>query len=234
MKDTELQFDRTCHVPYSKPCKKQIQAKIALHYPETEQDEIWEKVQKQYVGFLSDWRTDLGGKKNFHNGAGGTYDCIALMAYYTVCRSVTDLNEIEEMESELFLPAFRLLSKFVDCNRPFFKMQMYKSFANAKRQCDSWHDYEMYVAPFDEDKPIYYEFTACPAAEFAKRHELLEIMPALCNPDYAAMELIHARLVRKTTCSNGCKCDYTICGDKDPYLNEHPEYRDELGYRRNK
>lgn len=234
MKDTELQFDRTCHVLYSKPCKKQIQAKIALHYPETEQYEIWEKVQKQYVGFLSDWRTDLGGKKNFHNGAGGTYDCIALMAYYTVCRSVTDLNEIEEMESGLFLPAFRLLSKFVDCNSPFFKKQMYKSFANAKRQCDSWHDYEMYVAPFDEDKPIYYEFTACPAAEFAKRHELLEIMPALCNPDYAAMELIRARLVRKTTCSNGCKCDYTICGDKDPYLNEHPEYRDELGYRRNK
>lgn len=41
MKDTELQFDRTCHVLYSKPCKKQIQAKIALHHPETEQDEIW-------------------------------------------------------------------------------------------------------------------------------------------------------------------------------------------------
>lgn len=33
---------------------------------------------------------------------------------------------------------------------------------------------------------------------------------------------------------NGCKCDYTICGDKDPYLNKHPEYRDEAGYRRNK
>ena len=234
MKDSRLQFDRTCHVLYSKPCKKQIRAKIALHYPETEQNEIWKKVQEQYVDFLSDWRTDLGGKKNFHNGAGGTYDCIALMAYYTVCRSVTDLNEIEEMESELFLPAFRLLSKFVDCNRPFFKRLMYKSFSNAKLKCDKWNDYEMYVAPFDEDKPIYYEFTACPAAEFAKRHELLEIMPALCNPDYAAMELIHARLVRKTTCANGCKCDYTICGDKDPCLNAHPEYRDESGYRRNK
>ena len=30
-----------------------------------------EKVQRQYVEFLSDWRTDLGGRKNFHNGAGG-------------------------------------------------------------------------------------------------------------------------------------------------------------------
>lgn len=30
------------------------------------------------------------------------------------------------------------------------------------------------------------------------------------------------------------KCDYMICGDKDPYCREHPEYRDEQGYRRNK
>ncbi len=73
MKDSELQFDRTCHVLYSKPCKKEILAKIALHYPEAEREAVWEQVQRQYVAFLSDWRTDLGGKKNFHNGAGGTY-----------------------------------------------------------------------------------------------------------------------------------------------------------------
>lgn len=36
------------------------------------------------------------------------------------------------------------------------------------------------------------------------------------------MELIRARLVRTTTCANGCKCDYTICGDKDPYLKITP------------
>ena len=65
-------------------------------------------------------------------------------------------------------------------------------------------------------------------------NDLLDVMPALCNPDYLGMELIHARLVRQTTCSNGCRCDYTICGDKDPYINEHPEYRDAAGYRRNK
>ena len=27
---------------------------------------------------------------------------------------------------------------------------------------------------------------------------------------------------------------YTICGDQDPYVKEHPEYRDEAGFRRNK
>ena len=77
MKDDELLFDRKSHVLYSKPCKKEIQTKIVLHYPEAERETVWEKVQRQYAVFLSDLRTDLGGKKNFHNGVGGTYDCIA-------------------------------------------------------------------------------------------------------------------------------------------------------------
>ena len=51
-------------------------------------------------------------------------------------------------------------------------------------------------------------------------------MPALCNVDYASMELLHAKLVRTTTCVDGCRCDYTICGDKT-VLKGHPEYRDE-------
>ena len=100
--------------------------------------------------------------------------------------------------------------------------------------CDKWHDYEMSVAPYDKDKPIYYEFTSCPAAEFAIRHGLTDIMPALCNVDFASMELLHAKLIRTNTCVNGCRCDYTICGDKDPYVKSHPEYRDEAGFRRNK
>ena len=234
MKDRELQFDRSCHVLYSRPCRKQIRQKIALHYPAEAQEAVWERVQRKYVEFISSWRTDLGGKKNFHNGAGGNYDCVALMAYYVVCREVTSLAEIEEMEAALFLPSFRLLSRFVNVNRPLFKRLLYKAFMNAKRQCDKWGDFKMNLAPFDADGPIYYEFTECPTAEFAKAHGLLEIMPALCNPDFKGMELLHARLVRKTTCANGCRCDYTICGDRDPYLKAHPEYRDEAGYRRNR
>ena len=54
MKDKKLLFDRKSHVLYSKPCKEEIRAKIALHYLEAEQETIWEKVQRQYVDFLSD------------------------------------------------------------------------------------------------------------------------------------------------------------------------------------
>ena len=233
MKDSQLQFDRSCHVLYTRSCKREIRRKIALHYPPDRWEALWEQVQRQYVDFLSGWRTDLGGSRNFHNGKGGTYDCIALMAYYRVCRQVTSLAEIEKMEGNLFLSAFRRM-KFVNCNRPFFKQLMHRAFQTAQRWCVRWGDYRMSVAPYEENQPLYYEFTACPIAEFAKKHGLLEIMPALCNPDFEAMECIHARLVRRTTCANGEKCDYTICGDRDPYLKEHPEYRDEAGYRRNR
>lgn len=41
---------------------------------------------------------------------------------------------------------------------------------------DRWHDYEMTMAPYDKDKPIYYKFTDCPAAEFAIRNGLTAIM----------------------------------------------------------
>ena len=46
MKDKKLLFDRKCHVLYSRPCKKVIRAKIALHYPEAEREAIWEQVQR--------------------------------------------------------------------------------------------------------------------------------------------------------------------------------------------
>ena len=38
MKDNELQFERSCHVLYSVPCKKEIRARLAKHYPEAERD----------------------------------------------------------------------------------------------------------------------------------------------------------------------------------------------------
>lgn len=84
------------------------------------------------------------------------------------------------------------------------------------------------------DRVMRKEWTAYDKMYALIRHGLTDIMPALCNVDFASMELLHARLVRTTTCVYGCRCDYTICGDKDPYLKEHPEYRDEAGYRRNK
>ena len=73
---------------------------------------------------------------------GGTYDCIAILSSYVVCKAATSFREIEEMEENLILPTFRKL-KFVDCNKLFWQKLMYKAFLRAKAGCDKWHDYEM-------------------------------------------------------------------------------------------
>ena len=169
MKDSELEFDRKCHVIYSKKCKKEIQKMITTHYEKENQKKIWERVQLQFVDYLKNYRKDLGGKKNFHNGVCGTYDCIALISYYKVCKDKDNLLEIEEAIDNMLLPSFRKLGKAVDCNKPFFKKILYKSFKSAKRRCNKWNDYVMNIDDFSIEKPIYYEFTRCPVAEFAKK-----------------------------------------------------------------
>lgn len=147
MEDKELVLDREHHILYTKQCREEILNKISLHYSAEDVEKIFTKVQLQYVGFLKDYRTDLGGKKNFHNGAGGNYDCIALFSYYLVYKEKTSLAEIEEMEGNLFLSAFKNL-KFVDCNKPIYKKLMYWSFALSKKKCDKWDDFDMNVAPY--------------------------------------------------------------------------------------
>ena len=231
MKDNELPYSTAKPCAVFKVFKKENPGKIALHYPETEEEGVREKAQRQYAVFLSDWRTDLGGKKNFHNGVGGTYDCIAIMSYYVVCKAVTSFREIEEMEENLILPTFRKL-KFVDCNKPFWRKLMYKAFVRAKSGCDKWHDYEMSVAPYETDKPIYYEFTACPVAEFHIKHGLTDIMPACVMWTLRPWNCCTA-LEGDDHLRDGCRCDYTICGDKDPYLANILNI-DEAGFRRNR
>lgn len=233
MKECELDINRKCHVVYTKKCKNVILKYLGKHYRKDEIDSVFTAVQKQFVEYLKPWRTDLGGKKNPRNGVSGTYDCIMFFSYYVVCKDVTSFEEIEKMCEEIFLEGFRRLS-FVDANRPFFKKLLYVAFTKAKKRCDKWPDYEMTVEPYRKGEPLRYKFTSCPVAEFAREHGLVDILPALCNVDYPSLEVMHARLVRTTTLGKGDYCDYAIVGDRDPYLEKHPEYRDENGGRWNK
>lgn len=56
MKDSALVFNWECHVLYSKPCKKQIQEKIALHYPAGQREE--------YVQQHPEYTDEMGYRRN--------------------------------------------------------------------------------------------------------------------------------------------------------------------------
>lgn len=233
MNEKELNIDLKCHAIYSKRCKKIILNKLSFHYEKNEVQEIFEKIQNQYVKFLHEFNhQDLGGNKNFHNKLGGTYDCIMLVSYYVVCKETTSFKEIQEMAESLTVSTLKL--NFVDLNKPVFKRLMYYVFKGAKKRCVKWHDFDMQLDPYYKDKPLHYSFTKCPFADFIHQFKLEEIAGALCNVDYACMNAINTKLVRKHTCIKSDCCDYTFYSKNDPILKKHPEYIDELGFIRNK
>lgn len=234
MDEKSLNFDRKKHVCYSDKVKAVIQEHLHMHYSKEKAEELWERIQLQYVEFLRDLPY-LGGKKCSHNGTGGTYDCIAIFAYYEVQEEKPSVDELYEMNNQTFLPAFEKLGRLVNGNNRFVLRLMNMVFKAAARkdrrqekECVS--GYIMRVEPYDEKKGIRYRFDRCPIAEFAKAHGYVDLMPAFCNGDYPAMALLHAGLIRRYTCANGDVCDYRILGDESPCLKEHPKKTDEKGF----
>ena len=108
------------------------------------------------------------GKKNFHNGLGGTYDCIAVFSYYIVCRDKITLQEIDELYGNIFTKPFKRL-RLIDINKTFWKRILYMAFSFSAKKCDKWQDFIMNVQPFFADEPIRYTFTKCPVAKFANK-----------------------------------------------------------------
>ena len=174
----------------------------------------------------------MRGHKNFWAKNAGRYDRFmrkdrtAYDKMYELIRSIVrhivpqpkealfEAKRVPKDDSVLIAPTFRKL-RFVDCNKPFWRKLMYRAFALAQSNCDKWRGYEMTVAPYNKNKSICYEFTSCPAAEFAVRHGFTNYMPTLCNMDFASMELLQAMLVQTTSCVDSCRCAYTIGDNKD-------------------
>lgn len=234
MDERQLGFDRKKHACYSDRVKAVLKEHLRRRYSEEESEALWEKIQLQYVRFLADLPY-LGGKACSHNGTGGTYDCIAVFAYYEVQEKKPSLEELYEINNETFLPAFEKLGKLVNANNSFLLRLMQKVFVAVAKKDERIAEqtsagYRMKVDPYAKEQGIRYRFEQCPLAEFAKAHRYLELMPAFCNGDYTAMEQLHAGLIRRHTCANGEVCDYWIVGDQSPCLKDHPRKVDEQGY----
>jgi len=236
--EKDLEFDRTRHVCYSKKTKGIVLDFVKAKLPEDEVDEAFEKMQLKYCEYLKD-QPYLGGKKCFHNREGGTYDCFLMFACYDVLTNdlgvEMTVEEVEHVCNSVFLPSFESLGKIFNINTPWVMKLMQTIFKYVekkdKKMLEAAPDgYITIVEPYEKELGIRYRFDQCPIAEFAKRHDFVDIMPGFCNGDFPAMELIHGKLIRKHTCSNSDVCDYWIVGDKSPYAREHPTKKGSDGY----
>lgn len=82
MDEAVLPFDRAKHACYTQTAKRVLLAHLARRYAPEQAAAAWEKIQLQYAAYLNDMPS-LGGESNMRAADGGTYDCIAIMAFYT-------------------------------------------------------------------------------------------------------------------------------------------------------
>ena len=226
MADNHIQI---VDLPYCKPVKEWLNKRYG-----TEQGtEIWEKTEDQYNAYLPDL-PDYGGKKNGH--AMAIYGGLLIFALYPVLPDQPPISELQDFVSDLFMGHFVKLGKIFNLNRSSNMWLINKIFKKSgdgdrrdalKYPCGFINVEE----PYDKENHVArYHFTQCPNAEFAKSHDLLNVLPLMCNSDFFGIKEIHGQLIRCGTCGNSDRCDYLIVGSRNELADEYETMTDEKGF----
>ena len=215
-------------LPYCKPVKKWLMDRYGK-----ETGRIWKQTVRNYNTYLQDL-PDYGGKKNGH--ARAIYGGLLVFALYPALPDEPPISEMQEFVNNLFMGPFTKLGKIFDLNRSFDMWLIDKVFRKSGNR--DRKDIRQYPAgfvnvdePYDrEHHAARYHFTQCPNAEFAKSHNLLHVLPLMCNSDFFGIGEIHGQLIRCGTCGNSDKCDYLIVGSKNEMAAEYETVTDEQGF----
>ena len=222
MREKDLPIDRTRHAVYSKNAKRCVRRLLRRYYDEKTTEELWEKVQLQYVEFLKDEPAmkDLKIKTSI-------YDPILIFAWYKVVPDKPPLCEVQQDIYRSFFGSFDGLGKIFNLNRKLDNWLASRIFRKANdirvKEIERFPaSFRMGFYSYDSDNGVvWYSFTQCPNAEFARRHHMEDVLPVMCNCDHLAMQKLHACLIREGTCLTSSQCDYCIVGDKNPLAAEY-------------
>ncbi len=215
-------------LPYGPAVRKWLEERYG-----NEADAIWKRTDENYAAYLAE-APDYGGKKNGH--ALAIYGGMLIFAMYSALPDRPEPSELQGFVQELFMSPFTKLGKFFDLNRPLnmriIDMIFRRSGNRDRRDIHSYPDGFINVdEPYDRiSHAARYYFTQCPNAEFAKKHDLLDVLPLLCNCDFFGISEIHGKLIRCGTCGNSDICDYCVVGDRNPLAQEYETVTDETGF----
>ena len=226
------EFEKLTGKLYPKVYDKRVRGFLTERY-DADADRIWQEIKKKYLEYYRDL-PDLGGKDNGH--ASAIYGGLLVFSLYACLPDQPPAEELQDFVQTMFMRPFMILGKVIDLNRRADMRLINTVFAHAgKRDRKDILKYPAGFAnvtePYDAEKCISrYSFTQCPNAEFARAHDLLHVLPLLCNSDFYGIEQIHGRLIRCSTCGNGTICDYCVVGSDHSLAKEYETIRDENGY----
>ena len=215
-------------LPYCRAVKKWLKDRYG-----TEADRIWEKTVQNYNIYLQDL-PDYGGKKNGH--ARAIYGGLLVFALYPALPDQPSISGMQEFINNMFMSPFTKLGRIFDLNRSLDMWLIDKVFRKSgnrdRKDIRKYPDGFVNVdEPYDrEHHAARYHFTQCPNAEFAKSHDLLNVLPLMCNSDFFGIKEIHGQLIRCGTCGNSDRCDYLIVGSRNELADEYETMTDEKGF----
>ena len=222
MLEKDLPFDRTKHAVYTKNAKKCVQKLLRRYYDEQTAAELWEIIQLQYCEYLKDEPALAGSKITV-----SIYDPILIFAWYAVVPDKPPIEDIQQDVYDCFMSSFDLLGRIFNLNRkPDNRLagRIFKKASDIRTEEIKKFPGSFRMVGFEYDKEncvVRYSFTQCPNAEFAKRHQMEDVLPVMCNCDHLAMQKLHAVLIREGTCCSAACCDYCIAGDQNPIAAEY-------------
>ena len=228
-----MTFEEITNGLYPKKYNDKIVEWLKNRYGNDEGEKIFEETKKNFLSYYEDL-PDYGGKKNGH--AMAIYGGVLVFALY---RSLPDYPEIEEIQDfiqNLFMEPFVKLGKTFDLNKKMhmrlIDMVFHRVGERDRKDILSYPDGFVNISePYDRSNQISrYAFTKCPNADFAKKHDLLHVLPLLCNCDYFGIEQIHGKLIRCGTCGNSDRCDYCVVGDRNLLAKEYETIKDDKGF----
>ena len=218
---------------YPAAYNKAVRHWLKERYGAAQMETIWAAVQENYLRLLRD-APDYGGRKNGH--ASAIYGGLLIFSLYPALPDQPPIAELQDFVQQMFMGPFTKLGKIFNLNHSWVMRLIDKVFRRAaKRDAKDIRRYpDGFVNVSEPYDPAHeaarYHFTQCPNADFAKKHQLLHVLPLLCNSDFYGIGEIHGQLIRCGTCGNSDCCDYLVVGSDNPIAKEYETVTDARGF----
>lgn len=235
-----LNIDYKKHVEYFPSTKKILTERLKKRFGEEQGGKLWEKTKGIYEDFVKDMPY-TGGNRNFM--AHSLYDSIACFAYWEAMpegekETVEEFTETVSLVFNGDASKKKRYPEFLTANnRTLLKIVgslMRLVFTPMNKRVDSGEWNNAWRVKINPDKPtggVQMVLVGCPIADFARKHGYMELMPAMCNPDYNSMREYGFYLIRPKTVGMGYDiCDYHLVGDKSRAAELSPVGKDENGF----
>ncbi len=238
MKRDKPNIDYKKHIGYSKRAEKALKEHLNSKYGKKQSAEIWAEIKRIYESYLVDLPY-IGGAKN--PMADQLYDSLVCFAYWEALPEKESVEEFKVTVDSVFFgynirtfPKWfsgqnqHLLNAVAFIAKPFIEYSI-----NRHVRSGEWNNaWKVLVNPKKKPKEgLRAVLVGCPICDFAKSHDLMFLMPAMCNGDYGSMPYLRLDTIRPKTVARGHNvCDNFIVNNESGLFEKYPVKVDENGY----